>query len=266
MMPIGKRDRRLVSLVWFISLIVVWELIAFALVHIFHDQMAATKLPYPHSIMITFFKNWQQLLEAGGVTLSRAVVGFVLGTLIGYLLAILMSLSKQVERVALPYLIVSQMIPILGLAPIIFNLVRDMNTARIVISAYITFFPVAVNTLSGFKSVENDKKELLYALATTKPSVYFKLMIPYSLPYLFVGLKIAAPMSVTASILIDMLGSSSGIGVKLLYSLYTGSADIFWASVVTSGLMGVASYYIIVLMEQLCMPWKRVSMQKVGGH
>ena len=68
-------------------------------------------------------------------------------------------------------------------------------------------------------------------------------------------MKIAAPLAVTASILVDMLGSSSGIGVKILYSLYSGSNDIFWASVITSALMGIISYYLIAIVERLVMPW-----------
>ena len=168
-----------------------------------------------------------------------------------------MSLSKIAEKIALPYLVVSQMIPVLGLAPIIFTLAKDMNLSRIIISGYITFFPVSVNMLSGLNSVESEKKELLYSYAAKKPSIYCKLMIPYCLPYLFAGLKIAAPMSITASILVDMLGSSGGIGVKLLYSLYSGTKDIFWSSVLTSALMGILSYFIIVFLEKICMPWRK---------
>ena len=149
------------------------------------------------------------------------------------------------------------MIPVLGLAPIIFTLAKDMNLSRIIISGYITFFPVSVNMLSGLNSVESEKKELLYSYAAKKPSIYCKLMIPYCLPYLFAGLKIAAPMSITASILVDMLGSSGGIGVKLLYSLYSGTKDIFWSSVLTSALMGILSYFIIVFLEKICMPWRK---------
>lgn len=111
--------------------------------------------------------------------------------------------------------------------------------------------------LSGLNSVESDKKELLYSYAARKKSIYYKLMIPYSMPYLFAGLKIAAPMSITASILVDMLGSSGGIGVKLLYSLYSGTKDVFWASVVTSALMGILSYFIVILFEKICMPWRK---------
>lgn len=256
-MMISKKEKYKVNLVWAIGIFITWELLAFFLEQIIHDPMAAAKLPYPHSVIISIAENFTDLMSAAGLTFSRAVFGFALGTGIGFVLAIIMSLSKIAEKIALPYLIISQMIPVLGLAPIIFTLVRDMNTSRIVIAAYITFFPVSVNMLSGLNSVESDKKELLYSYAAKKRSIYYKLMIPYSLPYLFTGLKIAAPMSITASILVDMLGSSGGIGVKLLYSLYSGTKDVFWGSVVTSALMGILSYFIVILFEKICMPWKR---------
>jgi NitT/TauT family transport system permease protein len=228
--------------------------------------MADTKLPYLHTVIITFLQNWKELLAAGAVTFSRAAIGFALGVLVGVLLAILMSFSRLVEKIAFPYLIISQMIPVLGLAPIIFNIVRDMDTARIVIAAYITFFPISVNMLSGLKSVEQEQKDLLYSIAANKYNVYYKLMIPASLPYLFTGLKITAPMAVTASILVDMLGSSSGIGVKILYSLYSSSTDIFWAAVATSALMGIISYYIIILAQSFVLPWKKnIPAQKEGA-
>jgi len=252
-----KKEKYTVNLVWTIGILAVWELVAFFLDKVAHDPMAEAKLPYPHSIIVSIAQNFTELISAAGLTFSRAVVGFALGAAIGVILAIIMSLSKIAEKIALPYLIISQMIPVLGLAPIIFTLAKDMNTSRIIIAAYITFFPVAINMLSGLNSVDNDKKELLYSYAAKKKSIYFKLMIPYSLPYLFAGLKIAAPMSITASILVDMLGSSGGIGVKLLYALYSGTRDVFWGSVVTSALMGIISYFIVVFLERICIPWRK---------
>lgn len=254
---LSKKEKYKVNLVWTIGVFAAWELIAFFLDKVMNDPMADAKLPYPHSIIVSIAQNFTDLISAAGLTFSRAVLGFALGALIGFVLAIIMSLSKIAEKIALPYLIVSQMIPVLGLAPIIFTLVKDMNTSRIVIAAYITFFPVSVNMLSGLNSVESEKKELLYSYAAKKKSIYYKLMIPYSLPYLFAGLKIAAPMAITASILVDMLGSSGGIGVKLLYSLYSGTKDIFWASVVTSALMGIIGYFVVIFFEKICMPWRK---------
>lgn len=261
-MEISQKDRRIVTLVWLGGILVLWELGALLFQNFSNDMLAASKLPYPHIVIQTLVSNWQQLLEAGLVTLSRAGLGFLIGSMIGICLAILMSLSKTLEKISFPYLIISQMIPVLGLAPIIFNIVRDMNMSRIVIAAYITFFPVSVNMLSGLKSVEMEQKELLYSIAASKYSIYRKLMVPYSLPYLFTGLKIAAPMAVTASILVDMLGSKSGIGVKILYSLYSNNIDIFWASVITSAAMGIVSFYIIIGIERLVMPWKSTSQSK----
>lgn len=261
-MVITEKDRRLVTLVWLVSIVLIWEIAAVLVSALSSSPLANTKLPFPHVIVSTFFSNFNELIEAGAVTFSRAALGFALGAGVGILLAVIMSLSKTVERIAFPYLIISQMIPVLGLAPIIFNIVRDMNTSRIVIAAYITFFPVSVNMLSGLKSVDQDKKDLLTMIAASKGTIYQKLMLPFSATYLFAGLKIAAPMAVTASILVDMLGSKSGIGVKILYSLYSSTFDIFWASVLTSAFMGIMSYYVVLYIERLMMPWQRVSSKK----
>lgn len=259
-----KHSKALVILAWVSGVLLLWELGAYLLTAVIRDPMAGTKLPYPQSVVVTLGGNWRTLGQAALVTLSKATIGFALGAVVGYLLAVLMSVSRIAEQIAFPYLIVSQMIPVLGLAPIIFNLVRDMDASRIVIAAYITFFPVAANSLSGFKSVETDKRQLMYSYAASQRATYAKLMIPSSLPYFFAGLKIAAPMSVTASILVDMLGSKSGIGVKLLYSLYGGQVDIFWASVLTSAAMGIASYLIVLLAERVCVPWRTVALVDTG--
>jgi NitT/TauT family transport system permease protein len=244
------------ALVWLVGVYLVWEAAAWTLVAL-HDPMAAVKLPYFHDVVATFAAHADTLTEAAAVTFGQAALGFVLGAAVGYVLAVLMSVSRTAERIAYPYLILSQMIPVLGLAPIIFNLVRDMDASRVVIAAYITFFPVAANALSGFRATPADTRQLMHSYAAGKPTTYAKLLIPFSLPYLFAGLKIAAPLSVTASILVDMLGSKNGIGVKLIYALYGGQSDVFWAAVLTSAAMGIVSYLVIAGAEKLLVPWKR---------
>lgn len=259
-----KQSKWPVALGWAIALGLFWELAAFCLAEVWHDPMAAAKLPYLHVVVQTLMANLSSLVKAAGVTLSKAALGFAIGGAVGYLLAVTMSLSRTIERVAFPYLIVSQMIPVLGLAPIIFNLVRDMDASRVIIAAYITFFPVAANTLSGFRSVDVEKRQLMHSYAASLGVSYRKLMVPFSLSYLFAGLKIAAPMSVTASILVDMLGSRNGIGVKLLYSLYGGDDKLFWASVLVSAAMGIFSFLIVVALEAALVPWQRIARAHAG--
>jgi len=251
-----KPPTAFVGLVWALGLVMLWEVGADVLAVYLADPMAGSKLPYLHHVIGTLFVQGDVLFTAARVTFAQATLGFVLGALVGYALAILMSVSKTAERIAYPYLIVSQMIPVLGLAPIIFNLVRDMDASRILIAAYITFFPVAANTLAGFRAVDKEKHQLLTSYAAALGTSYRKLMVPFSIPHLFAGMKIAAPLSVTASILVDMLGSKDGIGVKLLYALYGGAMDTFWAAVIVSALMGLVSYLIIAAVERLLVPWE----------
>ncbi|MCH4239548.1 MAG: ABC transporter permease subunit [Oscillospiraceae bacterium] len=261
--PIRKKSRLLVPMVWIAGVVGVWELVAFLLAEVLKDPQAANKLPYLHDVIVVFVQNADTMLQAGEITLSRAVVGFLLGISIGFILAVLMSLSKIIEKIAMPYLLIMQMIPILGLAPIIFSLVKDLDTSRIVIATYISFYPIAINMLSGFQAVAKDRKDLLYTYAAKQPVVYLKLMFPSALPSFFTGMKIAAPMAVTASILVDMLSNKDGIGAIMIYSLY-GGGDKFWPAVLTGIIMGILSTAAVSLLEWLCVPWERHSRQREG--
>ena len=258
---------------WVLAIVIVWESTSFVLTDVVHDKMVNSKLPYLHGVLATIAMNALPLARAAATTLSRAIVGFAVGALIGFLLALFMSLFRPIEKIAYPYLLLSQMIPILGLAPVVISIVHKVeigsltiaasDITRVIIAAYITFFPVATNMLSGLKAVDRDKRDLMYMYAAGKPTVYVKLMLPFSIPFLFSGLKIAAPLAVTASILVDSLGAAEGIGYNLTYALYTGTYSIFWASVLISAAMGILGYYAMVLLESACMPWKRVASK--GG-
>jgi NAD+ synthase len=250
---------KFIILVWIVGILSVWELGAFILASGPKSAMAAQTLPYIHDIFRTIVVRFGLLIENLSTTLSRAALGFLLGAAVGFLLAVFMSLSGIVEKIAYPYLLVSQMIPILGLAPILMAIVRDVDATRILIAAFITFFPVSTNMLQGFKSVETNSLDLMRSYAAKESQVYMKLKLRHCMPYLFTGLKITAPMAVTASVLVDTLGGSSGIGYLITYSLYGGfPRTVFWASVFTSAVSGILSYQLIVLLEKLYSPHKSI--------
>jgi NitT/TauT family transport system permease protein len=268
------KSNRFVTLVWALAIAFAWEFSAFLIAEVFHDRMMNSKLPYLHSVIGTIFGNAGMLSSAVATTLSRAVMGFAAGAAVGFALAVFMSLFRTIEKIAYPYLLLSQMIPILGLAPVVISIVHKVkigsvtiaasDITRVVIAAYITFFPVATNMLAGLKAVDRDKRSLMFTYAANTPVTYVKLMIPYCVPFLFSGLKIAAPLAVTASILVDSLGAAGGIGYNLTYALYTGTYSIFWASVLCSAAMGILGYYAIVLLEKACMPWQAAISRKGG--
>ncbi len=261
-----KNSKALVTLVWVLGILVIWEIFAFII--------QATKrtpeniMPHVWQIFYSFIdpkpvSNGMSCLQVvlfnAGQTLSRAGQGFMIGTLIGFALAILMKLSHIVEKIAAPYLMLIQLIPILGMAPIILAMTHDIGSSRIIIAAILTFYPVATNALAGLNSVEKQKYELMYSYAAKKSTVYFKMLIPSCVPYFFTGLKIAAPMAITASILVDTLQGDGGLGCMLSQSLkHAMSIYVFWDIVVFSAVIGVLSCSLMGWIENAVSPLKRI--------
>lgn len=262
------RSRMLPTVVWGLGILIIWELMSWALLHLIQAPLAQSKLPYVHEVVRTFAQYGTTLLREGGVTFANAGVGFLIGAVAGVLIAILMSISKWVENLTFPYAVASQMIPVLGLAPILYGIVRDEQIARILIAGYITFFPVSLNMLRGLRSIQPSALELMYSYAAKPWNVYLKLRFPAALPGLFSGLKIAAPLAVTGAILVELMGAQHGIGVIMLRNLYYGPTHtyMFWSTVVASALLGVASYLLMSLIERWVSPWQPEFRAKGGDN
>lgn len=243
---------------WVVLVLAAWQAAAYVLANVLHDPLAGKKLPAIADVLISFAQNRPELLRQAGITVSYAAAGFLIGAAVGVALAVVMSLSACCEKALQPYLLISQMIPVLGLAPIMFGLFKDIAVTRVVIAAYITFFPVSVNLLSGLKAADRNLLTMMRACAASKPQMYIKLLFPHSLPYLFTALKIAAPMAVTASILVDTLSAKDGIGYIIILTLYGGgTTGQFWPAVIIAALLGLISFLIISVAEVIAVPWKR---------
>ena len=262
-----------VIFIWIAALFVLWEVCA---AHVAETKRTPENiLPHISGIINSLLSDkkingsqtaLQMVLENAGATLSRAGVGYLIGIASGFELALLMSLSGIVEKIAFPYLMLIQLIPILGMAPIINAITGDIAVSRIVIAAILTFYPVATNTLAGFKSVQKEKHELMYSYAANKFQIYTKTMIPACIPYFFTGLKISAPMAITASILVDTLQGGIGLGCLLSQSLKGAMTRyVFWDIVFFSAVIGILSFYIMGVAEMILCPYKRTGKSKKKG-
>ena len=262
-----------VIFIWIAALFVLWEVCA---AHVAETKRTPENiLPHISGIINSLLSDkkingsqtaLQMVLENAGATLSRAGVGYLIGIASGFVLALLMSLSGIVEKIAFPYLMLIQLIPILGMAPIINAITGDIAVSRIVIAAILTFYPVATNTRAGFKSVQKEKHELMYSYAANKFQIYTKTMIPACIPYFFTGLKISAPMAITASILVDTLQGGIGLGCLLSQSLKGAMTRyVFWDIVFFSAVIGILSFYIMGVAEMILCPYKRTGKSKKKG-
>lgn len=264
------KSQKFVTLAWVLGLALLWEAGAFI--------VAGTKRT-PENVLPHLWQIGQSVLSAkkvtanqtalqvvlsnAKITLGRALVGFAIGAAFGYILAMLMRRFSAIEKTAFPYLMLIQLVPILGMAPVVLAVTQDINKSRVAIAAILTFYPVAVNTLAGLKAVEREKLELLFSYAARSWEFYQKLMIPASVPALFTGLKIAAPMAVTASILVDTLQGGGGLGCMLSQSLkHAMSVFVFWQIVFFSAFVGIMSYCLMVLLEKIFVPGARAAKNR----
>jgi NitT/TauT family transport system permease protein len=193
----------------------------------------------------------------------EAVLGFVLGGLAGFLLAALFVHVKPAERGLLPYVIASQTVPIIAIAPMIVVGIGRLGAppwlSKSIIAAYLTFFPVTINVLRGLTSVQRDQLALMRSYAASKAQIFFKLRLPASVPFLFTALKISATASVIGAIIGELpSGSTRGLGVQLVVgSQYnTMNPGFLWATILMAALLGLVFYGLVALLERWIVHWR----------
>lgn len=228
------------------------------------------KLPHLGQIAEAFVRPtpkgpvWQVLLYDAGYTLLEAVTGFVVGGLTGFLFAVLFVHLPVARRGLLPFVIASQTVPIIAIAPMIVVGLGQLGAPpwipKASIAAYLTFFPVTINVLRGLEAVDRDALALMKSYAATSLQIFTKLRLPNATPYLFTGLKIAATASVIGAIIGELpVGSKNGIGVQIVIgSQYnTFNPGFLWATIIIAALLGMFFYAAVALAERWIVRWKR---------
>ena len=246
-----------------VILVAAWELIAFVRLNgleegTFAYRQQQSYLPYAHKVLEAYVNNAGSFWDAGVVTFGNAFVGFVIGALVGYGLALVMSRALWVARSFYVYIIGSQMVPVIALAPILYGIIKDETILKITVAAYLTFFPVTVNVLRGLRSVDPRALDLMHSYAASTVEVYSKLRMPASLPFLFNALKIASTISLIGAIVSELMGGNKGLGVLILtlqYNSYGGSDKLF-ALVIEVAAIGMLFFGLVSLAERLLVPWQ----------
>jgi NitT/TauT family transport system permease protein len=226
-------------------------------------------MPHIHKIVGQLFepsrRNGPLLIEvlwdAALFTAKEAAVGFALGALVGFGLGVLLAQSGLLQRGLLPYLIASQTIPILAVAPMVVvwvnprlpDSLKDWGAVS-VIAAYLTFFPVTINTMRGLTSVDPRALDLMRSYASSNWSVLWKLRVPTALPFIFAALKIAAPASVVGAIIGELPASiQSGLGGAILNfnQYYITQPASLWATNLIAALLGIVFFLAVLLAERI---------------
>ena len=227
-------------------------------------SMERPVLPSPHQVAKELKRTiWDKKITSkhslvfhSGVTLSSAMLGFAMGTFLGILLSVGIVYVPALDRTLMPWIIASQTIPILAIAPMIVVVLGSMGIVglfpKATISTYLCFFPVVVGMVKGLRSPNIILVDLMHSYSASKAQVFWKLRIPASIPFLFASLKIAIALSIVGAIVAELpAGAQGGLGARLLSGSYYGQTNLIWAALITASVISATLVSVVGRMERL---------------
>lgn len=221
-------------------------------------------LPAPHQVVSNVFENTflrsvtsnRSLVYHAWVTLSSTVVGFTMGTLLGILIAVGIVHLKALDRSLMPWIIASQTVPILAVAPMVIVVLGAINITgllpKALISTYLSFFPVAVGMVKGLRSPEIIQLDLMRTYYASGAQTFWKLRVPASIPFLFTSMKVAIAASLVGAIVGELpTGAVAGIGSKLLAAAYYSQTIDIWAALIAGSVLAALLVTIVGIIAKI---------------
>lgn len=227
-------------------------------------DMQRPVLPTPHQVARDFWSSlvdWpvnspRNLLFHVAVTAESTLWGFVLGTALGLVLAIMIVHSRTLERALLPWIVASQTVPVLAIAPIVLVILGSLGFSGVapkaVIAMYLCFFPVTVAMVQGLRSPQKIETEMLHTYAASRWQALWLLRLPASLPFLFPALRVGIAAGLVGAMVAELpTGAVAGLGARLLTGSYYGNTVQIWSALVMSALLGLALTAAVAGVERL---------------
>jgi NitT/TauT family transport system permease protein len=215
-------------------------------------------LPAPHQVAVEIWETTvekkitskRSLIYHTWVTLSSTLLGFALGTGLGILLAVGIVHSKVLDKSLMPWIITSQTIPILAIAPMVIVVLNAIGISgllpKAIISMYLSFFPVAVGMVKGLRSPEVMHLDLMHTYNANRAQVFWKLRWPASVPFLFTSMKVAVAISLVGAIVGELpTGASAGLGARLLSGSYYGQTIQIWSALIAAAVLAALLVMVI---------------------
>ncbi|NDW33179.1 ABC transporter permease [Salipiger sp. PrR007] len=228
------------------------------------------KLPAPHQVAAELWDtvamkkptSKRSLVYHAWVTMSATVLGFGLGTLLGFALAVGIVYNRVMDKSVMPWVIASQTIPILAIAPMIIVVLNAIGISgllpKAMISMYLSFFPVVVGMVKGLRSPDSMQLDQMRTWSATRAQEFWRLRLPASMPYLFASMKIAMAASLVGAIVGELpTGAVAGLGARLLAGSYYGQTIQIWSALLMAAALAAALVGLIGLIQ-------RVTLKRMG--
>jgi NitT/TauT family transport system permease protein len=245
-----------------IVLLLVWEFLPAAL------NVSKLLLPPPSSIARSMWLIYDRglLVENFLVTLAEALLGFAIGSVTAIFFAFLVTRSLLIERTLMPYLVGLQALPKVALAPLIVVWVGIGIESKILIAAIISFFPVLINAIVGFSTVEAEKIDLMRSLVASRWQTFRIVIFPNSLPFIFAGLNVAIVLSITGALVGEFIGADRGLGNLLLQLNFNMDISGMFAVLVVLALLGIVLYALVRFLHVRLVFWAKPDNLRSGPN
>jgi len=233
----------------FVTLFLLWELA----VRLFNINPVT--LPAPSAVIMEFFTSISFYLPHAWVTLYEALAGFFLGLTVAIIAGIFMAHSPLLERMLLPIAVLANVTPIMAIAPLFILWFGFDALPKILIASIITFFPMLLNSIVGFRSIDENHLEYMKSLHANKREIFFKLRLPNSLPYLFSAARTCVSLSVMGAVVGEWSGSTEGLGNIIMMSSNYMQTERMFAAICMLAIMGICLTNIVRFIERKALSW-----------
>jgi NitT/TauT family transport system permease protein len=213
-------------------------------------HVSEEKMPAPLDVVTAGWDNRTELLKAAGQTIQGALEGFIAGSLLAVLAAILVASSTVAARLLLPLALVIRTLPIVAIAPLLTLLVGYGSLTIVIISAMIIFFPTLLNAILGLRSVPSEAIELMAMANASRLQVLWKVRLPTALPYIFSGLQIGAATCILGAMVAEWVTTGNGLGYLILLAGTEFEVPLMWAGVILSAVMAIIVFLITGLVAR----------------
>lgn len=212
-------------------------------------------LPAPSAVVVSLIENRAQLAAATQATALEVLFGFVLASLVGIAVALVIVRFERFGRALYPLIVLFQNVPKVALAPIFILWFGYDLAPKILLIVVIAFFPVAIDMLAGLQSVEPSFVSLMRSVGAGNGKIMMRVRIPHSLPHLMAGLKVAITFSVIGAIVGEFAGANQGLGYVIQFASTQLDTPLIFAALVVVSILGLIFYYGVELAERILVPW-----------
>ena len=231
------------------ALLAVWE------IWVRWRDIAIIVAPAPSDILSRFFEDPRFFWGEGGYTLYEATLGLLLGSAVAIVLAVLIAHSSLAERSLFPLAIAIKVTPLVAIAPVLVIILGFGTTPKVIVAALLSFFPMLVNAMTGFRDVDPRAFDFLRSVRANPWQVFWKLRVPSALPYLFAALKVAYPLALIGAVVAEWFTGDRGLGLVIFVANYNLDTPTLFAAILVLAVTGVMINILISLLERHFLFW-----------